>query len=228
MSGAEGRSRLGPELAMALERLDGLIRAYEEEPDPTVRERAFALLESVDAVHRAGLRGLAALLAAADGALREQALADPAVRLLLEMYDLLPAEPPAPGGSFVPLEEIEIIAAPRSRWLPAASLADLPADGLLSVMLEGARVLLARVDGEVRAYQDATSASPLPVGFGRREGNTVVCPWHGCRFDLASGQRLDQPGQSLRRLPVEIVDGEIRVELTSRPLASTLSAESRA
>ena len=108
----DGRRRVDPTLAEALERLNGLVQSYEAEPDPAVRERAFALLQSVDAVHRAGLTRLAALLEGAGGALREQVLADPAVRLLLEMYDLLPTEAPGPSIGFVALEDVTVIPAP--------------------------------------------------------------------------------------------------------------------
>ena len=216
---------LGPALAAAVERLDALIAAYEAEPDPATRERAFELLQAVDAVHRPGLARLAALLDQLDPAARGQVLDDPAVRLLLEMYELLPPEPAPPPGGFVALEEVAVVTAPRRAWVRVAGLADLPPDGVLSVLLDEARVLLARVGQRVYAYQDGDSANPLPVGLGRREGDAVICPWHGCRYDLASGQRLDQPGTGLPTLPVRIVDGQVEVELPGRAQVSRLGAE---
>src|SRR5919202_1793064 len=66
---------LPPELAAALERLDDLVAAFEQHPDPDVRERAVALLQCVDHVHRGGLRRLAELLRLAG--LEPPALADP-------------------------------------------------------------------------------------------------------------------------------------------------------
>jgi hypothetical protein len=107
----DSRSEMAPALAEALRRLDSLIEAYETEPDPAVQERAFALLQSVDAVHRFGLTRLAVLLEEFGGAIRERALADTAVRLLLEMYDLLPAASPPRNGGFIPLEDVAVIPA---------------------------------------------------------------------------------------------------------------------
>lgn len=94
-------------LSFAVERLDELVASFEQDADEAVRERAIALLQAVDAVHRPGLTRLAAYLDAAGPGLREQALADPAIRLLFELYELLPAESAPPSG-FVPLSEIRV------------------------------------------------------------------------------------------------------------------------
>ena len=97
-------------LELAVQRLDEMIESFEEDPEPTVRERAITLLQAVDAVHRPGLARLAAYLDAAGPVLRERALADPTIRLLFELYELLPAEPTQtvrPAG-FVPLSEIRV------------------------------------------------------------------------------------------------------------------------
>ena len=108
----------GPELPNALElavqRLDEMVESFEQDPEPTVRERAITLLQAVDAVHRPGLAQLAAYLDAAGPGLRERALADPAIRLLFELYELLPAEPAPPPG-FVPLSEVRVRRASGSR-----------------------------------------------------------------------------------------------------------------
>ncbi len=32
-----------------------------------------------------------------------------------------------------------------------------------------------------------------PLEQGERDGDTVVCPWHGSRFDLCSGRVVDGP-----------------------------------
>ena len=108
----------GPEppgtLDLAVQRLDEMVESFEQDPEPTVRERAITLLQAVDAVHRPGLARLAAYLDAAGPGLRERVLADPAIRLLFELYDLLPAETPPPPG-FVPLSEIRVRRASGSR-----------------------------------------------------------------------------------------------------------------
>ena len=110
MSGSEPPSAL----ELAVERLDEMVESFEQDPEPTVRERAITLLQAVDAVHRPGLMRMAAYLDEAGPGLRGRALADPAIRLLLELYDLLPAEP-APGPGFVPLTAIRVKRATGTR-----------------------------------------------------------------------------------------------------------------
>lgn len=96
-------------LELAVEQLDEMVTAFEQNPEPTVRERAMTLLQAVDAVHRPGIERLAAYLDAAGPGLRERALEDPAVRLLFELYEILAPEPePAPPPGFVPLSQVRI------------------------------------------------------------------------------------------------------------------------
>jgi hypothetical protein len=101
-------------LEQAVTMLDEMVESFENDPEPTVRERAITLLQAVDAVHRPGLARLAEYLDGADPGLRERALADPAIRLLFELYELLPPEPAPPPG-FVPLSEIRIKRASGAR-----------------------------------------------------------------------------------------------------------------
>jgi hypothetical protein len=97
------RGRLEPEIGAALERLDQLIEAFESDPDEGIQEMTIELLQSVDTIHRTGVTRLAALLAEAGEPFRQRALADPAVRLLLELYDLVQDE----ADGFIPLEALE-------------------------------------------------------------------------------------------------------------------------
>jgi phenylpropionate dioxygenase-like ring-hydroxylating dioxygenase large terminal subunit len=75
-------------------------------------------------------------------------------------------------------------------------------------------VLLRTRSGHVRlleAYCPHLGAH-LAVG-GRVEGETLVCPFHGWRFDTASGRLLEVPYSPrcpkvrLRTAPVAVVDG---------------------
>lgn len=45
--------------------------------------------------------------------------------------------------------------------------------------------------------------SALPLSLGSLEGGELVCPWHGCRFNGLTGQRVGR-GPALTPRPVEI------------------------
>ena len=68
-----------------MQRLDELVTAFEQHPDPEVADGLVEVLRAVDVLHRPALQRVAALLA--DHGLREQALADPALALLFGLYE---------------------------------------------------------------------------------------------------------------------------------------------
>jgi hypothetical protein len=86
-----------------MERLDELLEAFQSDPDEGIQEMATELLESIDVIHRTGVTRLAEFLADAGASARQRALADPSVRLLFELYDILPES----DAGFIPLTEIE-------------------------------------------------------------------------------------------------------------------------
>ncbi|MDQ3378611.1 MAG: NifU family protein [Actinomycetota bacterium] len=101
----------------------------------------------------------------------------------------------------------------RPRWVTAGRLEDLEPGALHSWRLEDVPVLLTLLEGEVYAYRDGCPpGSALTLHLGRVEGTTLVCPWHGCRYDLRTGRREDAEGK-LSVLPVAVRDGEIKTAL---------------
>ncbi|MDQ3811581.1 MAG: hypothetical protein M3336_14965 [Chloroflexota bacterium] len=102
---------LPDEVAVAVVRVDELVRHFEEHPDPLVRDQVIELLQRVDRLHRAGLARLANLVRVAG--LESRAVQDAEVRLLYMLYDLdqpdggsgAPAAA-SPRGSFVPLSNL--------------------------------------------------------------------------------------------------------------------------
>src|SRR5262245_22280339 len=98
-----------------LTRLDALVTEFEQHPDPAVSARALEMIQLVDAVHRAGLERLAALIRGRDPKILEDAAKDTIAQILLALYDLEPGryantiERPggSPPGGFVPLAQLE-------------------------------------------------------------------------------------------------------------------------
>lgn len=44
-----------------------------------------------------------------------------------------------------------------------------------------------------------------------KEGQIVICPWHSLEFDVTTGQCLAYPRVKLRRYPVVVEDGVVKV-----------------
>jgi nitrite reductase/ring-hydroxylating ferredoxin subunit len=79
---------------------------------------------------------------------------------------------------------------PRDRYAPVCDESDLNGGKLVGVELEGEAVVVSRSEesGEVCAIAATCSHLGGPLDQGKRDGDTVVCPWHGSRFDLCSGE----------------------------------------
>ncbi len=92
---------------------------------------------------------------------------------------------------------------------PLIAVADIPADGAVTVDFFGREVLAYRVDGEPRA---SANVCPHLGGPLERCGSEFKCSWHGATFDVATGARRSGParqGTSLMRLPTRVIDGTL-------------------
>ena len=83
------------------------------------------------------------------------------------------------------------------------------------VIVDGNTVLLVRVEDEFFAVRNACGESPLPLDYSTLEGTELKCSWHGCRYDVRTGHRLDRPDapreEHLSVLPVRVSDGAVQV-----------------
>jgi nitrite reductase/ring-hydroxylating ferredoxin subunit/uncharacterized membrane protein len=71
---------------------------------------------------------------------------------------------------------------------------ELEGTEMRGVVVEGVPVLVARTQsGEVCALADTCTHLGGPLHDGAREGDSVVCPWHGSRFDLRTGTVIRGP-----------------------------------
>ena len=120
---------------------------------------------------------------------------------------------------FVPLGALRRVNRPVYRdVLPTA---DLAPGGMRAVDVEGESVLVANVDGTFIAVRNRCGPSPLPLQYSELRGAELTCSWHGCRYDLRSGHRLDRedaaPDERLAVLPVAVQDGVVRVAVSVEP-----------
>lgn len=83
--------------------------------------------------------------------------------------------------------------------------------------IDGSPILIANVDGEFYAIANRCGESPLPLEFGTLEGAELRCSWHGCRYDVRSGKRLDADAERLAVYPVAVEDGTVRVAVGVEP-----------
>ena len=185
--------------------VDGLVEEAESFADPEVKEKVFELLQGIDAIHREALTRLVRLFK--KGVL-EQVVTDPAIRTLMELYDLMPQKPgcgeipdfitgyPPPGSQpkdgKVISEKALLDKVPIPHWVPALAKKDDLAPGeLVNLLLDDRRVLLCRVGEEFFAVAAECAQDGGSMAGGSVNGYTLTCPLHdGCYYDVRQGARI--------------------------------------
>jgi toluene monooxygenase system ferredoxin subunit len=91
---------------------------------------------------------------------------------------------------------------------------DLWEGDMAPVDVQGTKVLLVNVDGEVRAYQNRCPHQAWALDEGDFDGATLTCVRHMWQFDADSGQGVNPDDCSLNSYPCEVgEDGMIRVDV---------------
>ena len=73
----------------------------------------------------------------------------------------------------------------------AAKSEDVREAEIITATVGDTKVLLTRVHGTVRACATKCPHLNLPLGKGKVEVGTIVCPFHGSSYDLATGENKD-------------------------------------
>ncbi len=98
----------------------------------------------------------------------------------------------------------------ESGWTSVADAEALPEGASRTVYFGGDQVALFNVGGQLYAVGNRCSHANGPLAEGAVEGTCVTCPWHGSRFDLASGR--PQGGPAVKPVPtyrLKVEEGEI-------------------
>ena len=72
-----------------------------------------------------------------------------------------------------------------------ASSNDIVSGEMFSTTVDGTKLLLSRIDGQVYAVIDKCTHLNMPMRKGKFDGQVITCPFHGSRFDITTGANLD-------------------------------------
>ena len=99
-----------------------------------------------------------------------------------------------------------------SDWIDVAASAELAPGAVRTVDVDDVQVAVFNVDGELYAIEDQCTHDYFCLSEGELEGEEVVCPLHGARFDLRTGEATAPPAyEAVVTYAVRVADGVVQV-----------------
>jgi 3-phenylpropionate/trans-cinnamate dioxygenase ferredoxin subunit len=99
-----------------------------------------------------------------------------------------------------------------SDWIPVCPLSELPPGAHRVVDVDGAPVAVFNLAGELYAIEDVCTHDGGILTGGPIEGDQIVCPRHGARFSIRTGEALSPPAfEPTASFPVRIESGIVQV-----------------
>jgi len=105
------------------------------------------------------------------------------------------------------------VVVPVPMWLQVAKKAEVEVGKAIVVDLGGPKVAVFNVDGVFHIISNECGHQGGPLGEGKLEGFSVVCPWHQWKFDVTTGNCLSVGGSSVRKYEVGAVGDDLYVRV---------------
>jgi 3-phenylpropionate/trans-cinnamate dioxygenase ferredoxin subunit len=94
------------------------------------------------------------------------------------------------------------------QWIDAGAISEWR-DGETKSILAGRRLIaIARTEGQFFAIEDICTHDGAELAGGAIEGTEIICPRHGARFCLRTGQALSPPAYE----PVQVFETRIEAD----------------
>lgn len=107
----------------------------------------------------------------------------------------------------------------RPVYHPAFPASDLEPGETRAIEAGCEPILVANIGGEFYAVRDRCGESPLPLSYSALSDSTLICSWHGCRYDFRSGTRADSSGgDRIHVYPVRVETGMVEVAVGVEPV----------
>ncbi len=78
-------------------------------------------------------------------------------------------------------------------FVPVARVSEIPDPGKKLVEIEDRLVAIFHVNGQFFALDDVCTHDGGPLAEGELDGYQIICPRHGARFDIRTGEALTMP-----------------------------------
>ena len=91
-----------------------------------------------------------------------------------------------------------------ANFIKVCKTSDVRAGCGRSIDINGKLVAVFNLDGSFYAINDTCGHRGGPLGEGELDGKTVVCPWHGWRYDVTTGANELVPDYPTQKYEVKV------------------------
>ena len=98
-----------------------------------------------------------------------------------------------------------------SKFIKVAQISDLAPGEKMLVDYDGEDVGLFNIDGQFYAISDICTHDNGPLVEGRLEGECIICPRHGARFNVKTGQQTMPAFQPVPLYEVKIEGDDVLI-----------------
>ncbi len=96
----------------------------------------------------------------------------------------------------------------------ACLLEEVPEGDIKVLTLNSNEIILSRFDNKVTCYQNACAHLGLPLDMGEVSDGLLICPHHGFKYSLESGECLTAPEVQLQAHAVRVIGNHVEVRLS--------------
>jgi len=100
----------------------------------------------------------------------------------------------------------------KVEFVEIAPASELPNGERMFVTVGDVSIVIFNIAGNLFAIADLCSHDNGPLGDGDLEGDEVICPRHGARFDIRTGKTLGLPAVvDIPAYPLRVREGMIEI-----------------
>jgi 3-phenylpropionate/trans-cinnamate dioxygenase ferredoxin component len=99
-----------------------------------------------------------------------------------------------------------------SDWVTVAKTDELAPGEWRTLDVDGTAVVVFNIEGDYYAIEDVCTHDGGQLTGGTVEGDQIVCPRHGARFCIRTGEALTPPAyEPTAKFPVRVHEGAVQV-----------------
>ena len=101
-----------------------------------------------------------------------------------------------------------------SEFVEIAKKSDVAEGAGKLVEVDGKKIALFNVGGEISAIDNTCTHQGGPLCDGQLDGSIVTCPWHGWQYDVKTGVSPVNPAAKVNKYNIKVEGDSVLLEKT--------------